>query len=186
MRTLVFVLLVASFSVAQADSSNGPRSSSIHVCIAAPANLSHLTISPAVERDRLVHYINTSAQKKNANPRVEASPVEGSDGREASAAAEDQQCRFLVLSKFEINQSYVAGSSTGVGLDPMIKGGNINTKRASLTYHIVRVGDRSELDKGYIALPADNDEDSAATDAIRQLSIRVVSALSKQRSPSVD
>ncbi|ABF41802.1 hypothetical protein Acid345_2801 [Candidatus Koribacter versatilis Ellin345] len=186
MRALVFVALVASIAAAQSDSPNGSANAPIRVCIAAPVNLSHLVISPGAERDRLVHFINTSAQKKNAKVRVDATPVDGSDVRDASASAEDQQCRFLVLSEFELNKSYVGGTSTGVGLDPIIKNGTANTQRASLSYRIIRVRDRSELDKGLIALPADSDEDSAATDGIRQLSVRVVSAVTKQRPPSVD
>ncbi len=188
MRRVVFVALIlaAVAATAQSDTSSGAANAPIRVCITAPNNLSHLTISPAVERDRLVHFINTSAQKKNAKVRVDAVPVDGSDLREAGPGAEDQHCRFLVLSQFEINKSYVGGTSTGVGIDPMIKGGNINTQRASLTYRIVRVGDHSEIDKGFLALPADSDEDSAATDGVRQLSVRVVVAVTKQRAPSVD
>ena len=91
-----------------------------------------------------------------------------------------------MLSQFELNKSYVGNTSNGVGFDPMIKNGTVNTQRASLSYRIVRVGNRSEIDKGYIALPQDNDEDSAATDGVRQLSVRVVNAVTKQRPVSVD
>jgi len=188
MRVLVLMAVIASVAAAaQSDSPDGGANNSpIRVCVATPPNLSHLTISPAAQRDRLVHFINTSAQKKNAKQRVDATSVDTSDLREASAASEDQQCRFLVLSQFELNKSYVGNTSNGVGFDPMIKNGNVNTQRASLSYRIVRVGNRSEIDKGYIALPQDNDEDSAATDGVRQLSVRVVNAVTKQRPVSVD
>ena len=186
MRALLFLVAAASLAVAQSGSDSGGGNSSIRVCVAAPANLSQLAVSPNVQRDYLVHDINTSAQKKNAKVRVEAMPVEG-DARDAASEAQDQNCRFLVLSEFRINQSYNAGTDRAPGFDPMISNrGQVNTRRASLSFRIMRVGGNTRIADGYIGLPDDQNEDSAASDGMRQLSVRVVHEVTKDRPPTVD
>jgi hypothetical protein len=186
MRALLFVIVAASVAVAQSSSDAGAGNSAIRVCVAAPSNMSQLAVSPTVQRDYLVHDINSSAQKKNAKVRVEAVAVEG-DARDAAADAQDKSCRFLVLSEFRINQGYTAGTDHAPGFDPMIgPRGDVKTRRASLSFRIMRVGGNTRIADGYIGLPEDQNEDSAASDGMRQLSVRVVHEVTKNRPPSLE
>src|SRR4051794_4655022 len=162
MRAFLFLALAGSLAAAQTDSPNGGTNSPIRVCIATPTNRSHLTISPDVQRNRLVHFINTSAQKKNAKVRVEAVSVDATEFRDVSAAAEDQSCRYFVLSEFDMNKSYIGGTTAGMGgLDPMIKNGSANTHRASLSFRVLRSAGNTNIDSGLITMATANDEDSA-------------------------
>jgi hypothetical protein len=187
MRVLLMLIFTALFCGAQSAPESKSSNSAVRVCIASPVNLSHLSISPAVQRDRLTHYINTSAQKKNAPIRVDAIAVEGSDPRDASDAAHEKECRYLVLSEFQVSRGYTVRSNGASTPDPMMNGrGELNNQRAALNYRIVRVGGTSKIADGFIALPAEGDEDSAATDGMRQLSVRVVHEVTKERPPAID
>ncbi len=72
------------------------------------------------------------------------------------------------------------------GLGPVIKNGSANNHHASLSFRIVRTAGDANIDSGLITMSAGNDEDSAVSDAISQLSVRVVHVLTKERAPDVD
>lgn len=176
------MLLLTCGAFAQSDTK--PADAPIPVCIATPMNRSFLMVSPAVERDRLVHDINVSAQKKKARVKVNAIAVEGGTLGDAEADARDKECSHVVIWEFRNMDTYSAGTgpmgTNGIG--PVVNSrGQTNARTSGVNYRVLRVGSSTQLDDGTIGAPLDSDESSAAMDMVRQLSLRVVHAVLEER-----
>jgi hypothetical protein len=174
MRLLAFFCLAVSLSVAQSAPADAANSSSpVRVCVAMPSNVSHLSIVPAALRDRLIQEINRDGRKGKVA--VEAAAVPGGDIDDSQAAARDQQCRLIVSLRFEESVGFVPQNNDPVSHEPAItRGGPAGTRRATLAYSIGRVDNKGGVDEGGIPLRLGNDDESAASDALSQVSSKAV------------
>jgi len=188
-KRLIFLLILA---IAAAWGQEPAAKPTVLVGIADPANLSRATFQPDWERDQMVRDINSqSARDKKAPSKIQAVPLRGSTLEEVAEEARGQNCRFIVLTSASETIGAVGYDSAAGIPDPMKPAPDPNPGAArvlGVKYSISRVGEPGVVSHGAILAQGTGDGfgQSALQEAFRDVSMRIVSEIKKQKVPPLN
>lgn len=188
-RTLCMLAVVALPVFSQTIKSS-EDTNTVQVAVTLPVNQSRRLINSKWTRDQLVRNLKDLKKDKKSHMLIEPVAVDSDDLDESLMMARDKNWDYVVTTRL-LEPKKLGGMGLGTGdwgsrtieSQPQLAGNTDPAQRMSVKFQIMRPGTLRPLAEGVVFVPDENDNDtSAANEAMRQVALRVASELRKKRS----
>jgi hypothetical protein len=159
----------------------------IHVGIAITNNQSRRMVATNWARNELVRQLKDLRKDKKSAVVIDAIPLDSSEADEALREASEKNCRFVVMTTLRepMRLGDVMVSPEGINTHPQMIGNADPHEQLAIKFAILRPGSVRTFAEGLATAPAgENDDMSAAREALRIVALRVASELRKERAPA--
>jgi hypothetical protein len=194
--TLVFAVL-CFFSVGAAQNSSSPADDSksiVKVGVGLPRNQSMMVFTPSWQRGQLVRAINQSGKGKKGEASIEGVALQATSLDDASAEAQKQKCRYVVLVTAVGPQDRIEDDNVShVRPGEVTNGSSLHMPDLQITYELYKAGAPTALAQGIVVAHGTDYQGQPTqdwNDAVRQgmdgVAKRVIGELRKQRISTED